>query len=122
MLGVLSERPLWRPYVLAALQAIDAAAHAAQANTSAADVGAIGFLALSSDERDAVLRTVEAAQPRRFAWLVRLTYAGYYTDADVQRARGVPAESPLPRGHTVPTFDESRLEPIRRRGKLWRDA
>jgi hypothetical protein len=134
----LSERPAWRPHLLAALQAIDVAARANNANgaraadagrsmqhaTSAAatDVGVTGFLGLSSDGRDTVLRTVEAAEPRHFAWLLRLTYAAYYTDADVQRARGVPPDPPLPRGHPVPTFDESRLDPVRRRGKLWRDA
>jgi hypothetical protein len=145
----LSERPSWRPHLLAALQAIDAAAqapYAAHANdadearaadgtradagramrhapgAAANEVGATGFLRLSPDEQDAVLRRVEAAQPRYFAWLVRLTYAAYYTDAGVQRARGVPVEPPLPRGHQLPTFDESRLDPIRCRGKLWRDA
>ena len=124
----LAERPAWRPNLLAALQAIDVAAHSAQAAQEVSPppsrqvADRTGFLGLSGDERDAALRSVEAAQPRLFRWLLRLTYAAYYTDPDVQRARGVTAEPPLPGGHTLPPFDESRLEPIRRRGKLWRDA
>jgi hypothetical protein len=109
----LAERAAWRPDVLAVLQAIDVAAGAA---------GRPSFLDLSGAERDAVLHAVEAAHPRLFRGLVRLTYAAYYTDAGVQRARGVTAAPPLPGGHTLPPFDESRLEPVRRRGKLWRDA
>ena len=69
-----------------------------------------------------MLRAVEAAQPRLFWRLLRLTYTAYYADAGVQRALGYAAGPPLPRGHTVPAFDESRLESIRRRGKLWRDS
>ena len=109
----LAERPAWRPDLLAALQAIEVAAHA---------VGSGGFMALSGDERDELLRSVEAAQPRLFRGLVRLTYAAYYTDPEIQRARGWTKAPPLPGGHGLPPFDESRLEAVKRRGKLWRDA
>ncbi|HXI17644.1 MAG TPA: hypothetical protein VNM48_14890 [Chloroflexota bacterium] len=83
---------------------------------------ATGFLSVSPDARDAVLIAVEAAYPRLFARLLRVTYTAYYTDAAVQRAHGQSAEPPLPEGYTLPKFDESRLEPVKRRGKLWRDA
>ena len=125
--GYLVGRPEWRPDVLAALQAIEVAAqrlaqeragHAGQA----AGLANTGFLGLSGDDRDAVLRVVEATQPRVFERLLRVTYTAYYTDAEVQRARDFAAEPPLPRGYAMETFDESRLEAVKRRGKLWRDA
>jgi len=129
----LAERPTWRPDLLAALQAIEVASAAAQLTHLTEQVsehdpaahGALdepGLLELDGEARDRVLRAVEAAQPRVFAHLLRLTYAAYYTDADVQRALGADAVPPLPRGHTLPAFDESRLEPVKRRGKLWRDV
>ena len=47
---------------------------------------------------------------------------GYYTDAGVQLARGLASQPPQPAGYELTTFDESRLEPVKRRGKLWRIA
>ncbi len=135
--GLLVAQPNWRPDVLAALQAVDVASmqvqppETAQATNTArlpvqtpqtASGTATSFLSLSPDARDAVLLAVEAAYPRLFARLLRVTYTAYYTDAAVQRARGQSAEPPLPEGYTLPKFDESRLEPVKRRGKLWRDA
>jgi len=119
--GLLAAQPNWRPDVLAALQAVDVASGQVHAPESASST-ATGFLNLSPDARDAVLLAVEAAYPHLFARLLRVTYTAYYTDAAVQRARGQSAEPPLPEGYTLPTFDESRLEPVKRRGKLWRDA
>jgi Gluconate 2-dehydrogenase subunit 3 len=102
---LLAERPEWRADLLAALQAIGA-----------------GFLDLDEDEQEAALRAVERAHPGPFRRLLRLTYTAYYTDPAVLRAHGYREEPPLPRGHPLTPFDESRLDPVRRRGQLWRDA
>lgn len=135
--GYLAEQPEWRADLLAALRAIEVAAlrlhrrpgdalgePAAATDEIAATggSGAAGFLDLSLDERDAVLRAVEAAHPRPFQRLLRLTYTAYYSDAGVQRAGGYATAAPLPRGYAMTTFDESRLEPVKRRGRLWREA
>jgi hypothetical protein len=120
--GYLGERPQWRPELLAALQAIDVAARRVLVEQNGAPGESAGFLEVTADGQDAVLRAVEAAQPRLFWRLLHLTYTAYYADARVQRALGYAAGPPLPRGHALPPFDESRLEAIRRRGKLWRDA
>ncbi len=106
--GLVAERVEWRRDLLAVLQAIEATRD--------------GFVALSGDVQDAALREVEAAWPLLFQRLLRLTYSAYYTDARVQRALGVTDEAPQPRGHAMTAFDESRLEPVKMRGKLWRDA
>lgn len=106
----LAERADWRVQVLAALQLVEAAA------------GARGFLSRSEEEQDAALAAVEAAEPVLFARLVRVTYTAYYTDERVQRTGDFITQPPLPAGHTMETFDATRLEPVRRRGRLWRDA
>jgi hypothetical protein len=122
--GLLAERREWRPDVLTALKAIEVAAERLRMERSLAGVGmtGAGFLGLSEDDRDAALRVVEAAQPRLFQRLLRITYTAYYTDPAVQRAGGFADAAPLPRGYEMETFDEARLEPVKRRGKLWRDT
>ncbi len=140
----LAERPEWRADVLTALEVIDVAAEGVRAIDDAAarrtrqmqageaspsdglgptgDASSTGFLALSGDERDAVLQGVEASHPRPFQRLLRLTYNAYYTDPSVRRAHGFEPDPPQPGGYAIPPFDESRLDPIKRRGRLWRDA
>jgi hypothetical protein len=80
------------------------------------------FSRLTEEAQERVLRAVEQAESRAFRWLVRLTYMAYYTDEAVQRAHGFAEAPPLPGGFTLPAFDEARLDPIRQRRKLWRDA
>jgi hypothetical protein len=107
--GFLAQRPDWRPDLIAALQALEIATDAR-------------FLSLSGDEQDAALRAVEASHPHQFRRLLRLTYTAYYSDATAQRAGGYAIAPPQPKGHALEAFDESRLEAVKRRGKLWRDA
>jgi hypothetical protein len=114
--GLVAERPEWAPDLLAALEAVEAAAGAGRAAPGG------GFLGLDAAGRDAALRRVEGEQPHLFRRLLRLTYSAYYTDFEVLAAAGYAAEPPLPRGYPLDPFDEARLDPVRRRGKLWRDA
>ena len=114
--GLVAERPEWGPDLLAALEGVEAAARASKRAPGG------GFLSLDAAGRDAALRRVEGEQPHLFRRLLRLTYSAYYTDFEVLAAAGYAAEPPLPRGYALDPFDESRLDPVRRRGKLWRDA
>ena len=136
----LAERSDWRAEVLAALQAVEAAAEkvgelggglgetspsaGVQGTRSPAAGGTTDFrfLDLTHDEQDAALQGVEAAQPRLFARLLRVTYPAYYADATVRRAAGFEAAPPQPGGYGLERFDASRLEAVRRRGRLWREA
>jgi hypothetical protein len=123
--GYLVERREWRTELLAALQAVDVAAERVRQGRTpqtAAALEGTGFLNLSADERDAALRAVEGEFPRLFARLLRLTYTAYYTDATVRGAVGFEVAPPLPQGYETAPFDASRLDPIKQRGKLWRDA
>ncbi len=135
----ITEHPEWGADILTALEVIHVAAERTlalraasvsggppTASTSAlipnGDTGRLPFLALTDDERDAVLQGVEASHPRPFQRLLRLTYNAYYTDPSVRRAHGFEPDPPQPGGYAIPPFDESRLDHIKRRGKLWRDA
>ena len=119
----LAARPDWRAEVLAALRAVQVAAvKVAQLRPNAAHEPDHGFLGLTPAEQDATLQGVEAAEPRLFARLLRITYTAYYADPEVRRRAGFESHPPQPGGYGLDTFDPTRLDPIRRRGKLWREA
>ena len=119
----LSERPALRRPILAALSAVEAAAgrSAQAAAEDEADSTHVAFLALSDSERDAALSAVEAAHPDLFKTLLHQTYTAYYTNPAVLLILGW--KPPQPEGFPIPPpFDESLLENVKQRGKLWRDA
>ena len=119
----LAQRPDWRAEVLAALRAVDVAAHQVWTlRPESEHEPARSFLGLTGDEQDAALQGTEAAEPRLFARLLRVTYSAYYADPEVRRQAGFEAQPPQPGGYGLEPFDPSRLEPIRRRGRLWREA
>jgi hypothetical protein len=117
----LVERPDWRTDVLAALKAVEIAAASVGDLRSSGEVSR-GFLDLTAAEQDATLQGIEAAEPRLFARLLRVTYSAYYTDPEVRRLAGYEAHAPQPGGYGLETFDPARLENVRRRGQLWREA
>ena len=108
--GYLRERPALHRDIAAALDAIDA-------KSSEQAFGQLGH-----DDKDAVLRQVEAELPRQFETLWRQTYNSYYTNPAIQEKLGAGALPPQPQGYVMPAFDESRLDAVKKRGKLWRDA
>ncbi len=81
-----------------------------------------GFLELSDAEMTAVLRQIEIEHPKLFQALVRETYSGYYSNPTALRAKNLPLSAPQPVGYEVEPFDMSLLEPVRQRGKAYRDA
>lgn len=119
----LSERPALRRPILAALNAVEAAAgrSAQAAAEDEADSTHMAFLTLSDSEQDAALSAVEAAHPELFKTLLHQTYTAYYTNPAVLLILGW--NPPQPEGFpTPPPFDETLLENVKQRGKLWRDA
>ncbi len=119
----LSERPALRRPIFAALNAVEAAAGRSSQATAEdeAESTHMAFLALSDSERDAALSAVEAAQPDLFKTLLHQTYTAYYTNPAVLLILGW--KPPQPEGFPIPPpFDESLLENVKQRGKLWRDA
>ncbi len=79
-----------------------------------------GFVALTTEEQDALLRAVEASHPTFFDLLVEHIYRGYYALPIVQRALGLSGEPPQPRGHYLPPFDPALLAVQRQRAPFWR--
>ena len=48
--------------------------------------------------------------------------SAYYMDDRVMEALGLEARAPYPKGYEVPSGDLSLLEPVKQRGKYYRDA
>jgi Gluconate 2-dehydrogenase subunit 3 len=117
--AILGARPALRPTLLEALRAIEAQGD---------------FLALSPEQQDDALRAAERAAKGPFRALVRQAYSAYYSHPAVLRAVGYglpssppsgPPSGPQPAGFpqiTQTPFDESRLDAVRQRGPLWREA
>lgn len=80
------------------------------------------FEDLPEPDQVAVLNQVESERPEFFRMLVQLGYAGYYTNPRLLGAKGLSTSPPQPGGYKMTPFDESLLEGVRRRGKVYRDA
>lgn len=69
---------------------------------------------------------LEADLPKAFAMLVRLTYMGYYSRADVRRLLGLSAAPVHPNGYDVAAESEALLAsltaPVTARGRQFREA
>ena len=75
------------------------------------------FVELGEAERAALV----AAQGFSYA-LVPHAYIGYYQTDAVLEAIGIEPRPPHPKGYTVPENDLTLLEPVKARGKRWRDC
>jgi hypothetical protein len=81
-----------------------------------------GFGALSGAERVAVLHELEGADPVFVPTLMMLAYVGYYGNDRVVAMLKPDANAPHPRGYEVEPDDAALLDPVRSRGKLYRDC
>ena len=72
------------------------------------------------------VRGLEMAHPESFAALLRATYMGYYSRADIRSCLGVKEAPVHPDGYEVapepPDLLEALTAPVRARGKVYRDA
>ncbi len=121
--GYLHAQPLLQTNILTVLAAVDASAQSRAAEPSGDSSPPSPFAALPAAARVAVLRAVEAEHPEPFRTLVELTYTAYYTNPAIQALLGPDAHPPQPHGYpSPPPFDPRRLERVKQRGRLWRDA
>jgi hypothetical protein len=81
-----------------------------------------GFAALSPADRIAVLRELEAADAAFVPTVMMLAYVAYYGNDRVLVALKTEARAPHPRGYEVEADDPALLDPVRARGKLYRDC
>jgi gluconate 2-dehydrogenase subunit 3-like protein len=81
-----------------------------------------GWAALSRDERTAVFEEFTATDQFFLPAFLFLVYSGYYTTARVVEALGLEMRPPHPEGYAIEPDDlSSLLDPVRRRGKMYRD-
>jgi hypothetical protein len=81
-----------------------------------------GFAALAHEDRLAVIGEVLAEEPMFLGMLMFHAYVGYYRDARVLGTLGFAARAPHPVGYPVEPSDlATLLEPVRRRGRLYRE-
>jgi hypothetical protein len=80
------------------------------------------LLALGEAEFAEKLRAFASARPA-FAGLVSwLVASAYYQDPRVLRSIGMEARAPFPKGHVVEPSDWTLLDPVKRRGRRYRDV
>lgn len=113
--------------VEAAVKATPALAPVIQGGVSALEGlsrarNAEGFGALSRTERLAVLHELEGADPVFVPTVMMLAYVAYYGNDRVVAALKPDTHAPHPRGYEVEPDDTALLDPVRSRGKLYRDC
>lgn len=111
--GTLRSMPGLDAAIVQAVKTADAAAGKRDAST---------FAALAREARLALMNEVGAADPSFVPSLMFLAYASYYQDPRVVAALDLEPRPPHPKGFEMAPGDLSLLEPVRRRGKLYRDA
>jgi len=85
-------------------------------------VGAEGFASLSPAARIDALRDIERAEPMFVPTLLTLACVGYYSAEPVVAALKGSARPPHPLGYELESDDLSLLDPVRARGKLYREC
>ena len=77
---------------------------------------------LTTQQRDNVLKKVEAENALFFEELIRHTYNGYYSDPRVIERLGLDPRPPQPRGYHVEAGDVDKTENVVRRGRIYREV
>ena len=80
------------------------------------------FVELDALQREALVEEARAASPAFYRVVVSITVQCYYRDARVMESLEMEARPPFPKGFEVPDGDWSLLDPVRDRGRIWRDA
>ena len=83
---------------------------------------ATGFAALPDEQKDDVLRELEAGEPGFFEELVRHTYNGYYTNPTIIARLGLEVRPPQPLGYDLEPGDLTLLENVKKRGRMYREV
>ena len=81
----------------------------------------VNFDSLPEGDRKAAVDKLLASQPDIFMDIVLNTFAGYYRDDQVLESIGLEPRSPFPEGNEIIQGDMSLLDPVRERGKFYRE-
>ena len=74
------------------------------------------------EKQDEICTTLRAEGGMNLTLLTRIVLQCYYRDDRVMISLGMEPRPPFPQGHDLPQGDWSLLDPVRARGKIWRDA
>ncbi len=88
----------------------------------AAEHSGSAFAQLTDSDRVRVVDEIRSGEPGFLKDLALQTATCYYQDDRVLRALGMEARPPFPKGYEVLSGDLALLDPVRKRGKLYRDA
>lgn len=77
---------------------------------------------LDPHARQRLVNSLRTDDPRFLRALALHTVTCYYQDDRVLAALGIEPRAPYPLGYEVKSGDLSLLDPVRRRGRIWRDA
>ncbi|MCC6209858.1 MAG: hypothetical protein IT513_02330 [Burkholderiales bacterium] len=80
------------------------------------------FADRTADERQAIVQQFRDRYPALAAVLVAVVVRCYYRDDRVMRSLRMELRPPFPLGFEVENGDWSLLDPVRARGKIYRDA
>ena len=80
------------------------------------------FINLESATQTTLVQSLRKENPRFLHGLAMNTAASYYQDDRVLNALGLEARPPFPNGYEVDRGDLSLLDPVKVRGKIYRDA
>lgn len=80
------------------------------------------FGSLAEADKRALVDALRQARPEFLQRLALETVSAYYHDPRVLAALDIEDRPPFPQGHQVVAGDLLLLEPVRRRGKFYRDA
>jgi hypothetical protein len=83
---------------------------------------ALSFAALDGIRKQSLVDDVRAREPAFMSRLALETVSCYYQHDLVLEALGMEARPPYPKGYEVLRGDLGLLEPVRRLGRLYRDA
>jgi hypothetical protein len=109
--AVLRRVPGMHEMVVASLAALDRLAERR---------GAARFTALSTDDQQAALDELSCTEHAFPPMLMLYTFGCYYKHPHVLAHYGLPVEPPHPKGYEVAPTDLSLLDPVRKRGPIWR--
>ena len=79
------------------------------------------FAALSDAEQDQVCDRLRAEGGLDLTLTTRIVLQCYYRDDRVMISLGMEPRAPFPKGHDLPQGDWALLDPVRARGKVWRE-
>ncbi len=80
------------------------------------------FAALPEAQQDQICETLRSEGGVDLTLTTRIVLQCYYRDDRVMTSLGMEPRPPFPKGHNLPQGDWSLLDPVRKRGKIWREG